>query len=68
MWRLQYDQEAEFRAIREEEREEGRKEGREEVKIEFALQMLERGQDIEFIQEVTLLDKEVIQSLQLQLV
>jgi len=62
----QYDQEAEFRVIRREEREEGREEGREELKIEIALRMLERGRDIELIQEATGLDERTIRSLQFQ--
>ena len=49
----EYNQDAEFRIIREEAREEGREEGREETKIETVLAMIKKGFDALLIAEIT---------------
>ena len=71
MLNLQYDQEAEFRAIRQEAREEGLKEGREEGieqgieqgKLETARNLLKMGLTLEQVMEGTGLDLEFLQKL-----
>ena len=63
MLNLQYDQEAEFRAIREEAREEARKEAR----LETAKKLLSKSMSVEDILEITNLSLETIEKLRNEL-
>ena len=60
---LQYDQEAEYRVIREESREEGRVEGKKEGRVEIATRMLESGMTASEVVKISGLPLDVVKNL-----